>query len=811
MSVIKRENSDTNDNNASTTPEINKSSMEILSELFSTFDAEFPVIVKEEKKDKTEEGHKKSKKSKKKHKHKDKKHKKKSKKRKRSSSASSSSDSSEVDLAQILIKEEKDKADKRIKIEGTSISLEIPNRIAELKSKLKNIKDKLAVKEEANKDEIKYEEGEVSDLEASNTEYKAKEIKKESKHGIIKKEITKLKTEVKKETSSEKKEKIKYEDGEITDSEGSKKEYKSKEKKKESKSKKRSHSSRDRSPSKEKELRKDDLRHKVRKHSSSDSHRSRRHDRDRDSHNTEDLHKHRDRHKSSYRDKSYDTYESRSRHREEYKDDGFYRHRDKERSKDSDRVSKSDKWFMRERYRGYSRDRSRIRDNEESSSSSRIDKKKLLEIARRNAITMMKSGSVPGAQNLGSIAQEKMIAAIKSGGKTIEELTDFCKSLSKKEQLGELSSLSEKEDSDNDEPFHHPFLIKDRPTSITMNIKNSVPLPTKTTQERTTELRMQFPVSSGQQHRVNEEWVPVPTPKKPAAAAAVVPEPVPKPSVEVPSSAPLALPPPLPAEVPLPPPPLPKSFPDMSVVPLNTMPGPQVFPAVPDVPSMSSQVDISSIVSQRLTAMRKLQENPHDSQALTEIYRSNKEVQSWAQSKQNFGQFTGTTGAQILSQAELSSGYQAWAKKDQLQTAAPVSGGMGMHLLQKMGWKPGEGLGKEKTGTLEPLLLEVKLDKKGLVADEEQKGGKKKVKGQTMKTLQGKHPVSLLGEYASKRKLGAPQYLLEFECGPDHKKNFLFKVILNGVEYKPNVASANKKEAKANAATIALQQIGLLA
>lgn len=42
-----------------------------------------------------------------------------------------------------------------------------------------------------------------------------------------------------------------------------------------------------------------------------------------------------------------------------------------------------------------------------------------------------------------------------------------------------------------------------------------------------------------------------------------------------------------------------------------------------------------------------------------------------------------------------------------------------MHLLQKMGWKPGEGLGKEKNGSLQPLLLEVKLDKKGLVADEE--------------------------------------------------------------------------------------------
>lgn len=46
---------------------------------------------------------------------------------------------------------------------------------------------------------------------------------------------------------------------------------------------------------------------------------------------------------------------------------------------------------------------------------------------------------------------------------------------------------------------------------------------------------------------------------------------------------------------------------------------------------------------------------------------------------------------------------------------------MGMHLLQKMGWKPGEGLGKQKNGTLTPLLLEVKLDTRGLVAKEEVK------------------------------------------------------------------------------------------
>lgn len=38
-------------------------------------------------------------------------------------------------------------------------------------------------------------------------------------------------------------------------------------------------------------------------------------------------------------------------------------------------------------------------------------------------------------------------------------------------------------------------------------------------------------------------------------------------------------------------------------------------------------------------------------------------MSSWANSKYVPGQFTGSTGANILSARELTSGYQAWAKK----------------------------------------------------------------------------------------------------------------------------------------------------
>ncbi|XP_068912152.1 protein Son isoform X2 [Tenebrio molitor] len=533
-----------------------KSSMEILSELFNSFDAEPPLIIKKEKSDSPG---KKPKKSKKKHKHKDKKHKKKEKKKKREHSPSS--DKTEIDLAEILIKQEKESSEQKIRIEGTDLSFNIK------KEKESKCEKKNEVKGKMTSNGKNLEDGEVQS-ENSSDERKHKKRKHKSDH------------------DKGKKRKKEEESGENL------------------------------------QLKIDDLRNKIKGGHTSRS-------KDRRSRSREKRSKSREDDFYRKREKSR---EHRSREREKYKD---VDHKNKRNGRGNSFYKEDDFWGKDRHRSRHDRERDRRhRDRSSSRDSSHIDKKKLLEIARKNAIQMMKSGSLPGALTLGPQAQEKVIAAIKAGGKTIEELTDFCKTLSKKEELGELSSNTEGNgsDSDTDKPFHHPFQIKDRPTSITMNIKNSVPLPIKSTQERTSELRLQFPVSSGQLHRKTEnEWVPV-SPKK-----SQEPVPVPKP-VEAPAV----------KEV------------KENATPAAVVPGPQVFPqAATDL----SAVDIGSIVSQRLTAIRKLQENPNDVQALTQMYKSNKEMQSWAQSKQQPGQFTGTTGAQVLSHAELSAGYQAWAKK----------------------------------------------------------------------------------------------------------------------------------------------------
>lgn len=145
--------------------------------------------------------------------------------------------------------------------------------------------------------------------------------------------------------------------------------------------------------------------------------------------------------------------------------------------------------------------------------------------------------------------------------------------------------------------------------------------------------------------------------------------------------------------------------------------------------------------------------------------------------------------------------------EDILSHAPPVTEGKGMSLLKKMGWNPGEGLGKNKEGSLEPLVLDIKTDKKGLVSEGE---NSKKGVSSFLKELQGKHPVSALMELCSKRRWKPPLYTCIMDHGPPHKKLFCFKVEVNGVEYQPVNPCSNKKIAKADSAVLCLQALNVL-
>lgn len=354
-----------------------------------------------------------------------------------------------------------------------------------------------------------------------------------------------------------------------------------------------------------------------------------------------------------------------------------------------------------------------------------------------------------------------MKVAQRAGGKTIAELTAFCKKL-QEEREGDNTIVKSEEDDKTVEGeshpvAHHPFLVKEKPdiTIPPVIFPVSMNKPSLPTFDPSKPLPVQFPVSCGSKHREKESV---------DDGAAVVA--------------------------------------DVQGSTIQTQPKQEVF-----APPPTEKFDISELVAKRMEAQRKLQAQPNDIEALLTLQEIQMKMQNWCQSNVKPGQFTGELVKNLLPKEHLQGGFQAWAKKDMFQNLAPVSGGIGMKLLQKMGWKPGQVIGKRGEGHAEPITLTVKIDRKGLSAGKE-KATKKGAPA--VLDLQGKHPVSALAEYCSKRKWQLPDYSLIFDHGPAHHKQFLFKVLVNDTEYQPAVVCGNKKQAKAEAAIFALKGLGLI-
>ncbi|XP_026060508.1 LOW QUALITY PROTEIN: protein SON [Carassius auratus] len=370
------------------------------------------------------------------------------------------------------------------------------------------------------------------------------------------------------------------------------------------------------------------------------------------------------------------------------------------------------------------------------------------------------SSSTP---NLASIEEAKKKVTKQANSFSIKELTERCKKIAESKEEMAIAKPHVSDD-EEDERLIGASLKENKGIAFSLgstSIKPGVRTEAVFAKE--------FPVSSGSQHRKKEadgaygEWVPV------------------EKKVEKPSAS------------------------SSSGTEETSKNSDSVFPEAPSQP-----VDITLAVSERAVAQKRLAENPFDINAMCMLNRAQEQVDAWAQSNTIPGLFTGSTGAQVLSSDELSnSGTQAWIKKDQFLRAAPVSGGMGELLMRKMGWRSGEGLGKHREGTVEPIIIDFKTDRKGLVAEGEktQKSGNIVV----MKDLLGKHPVSALMEMCNKKKWPQPEFVMVHHSGPDHRKNFLFKVMVNGCDYQPQTASPNKKHAKAMAATVALQAMGEVA
>ncbi|XP_063954466.1 ankyrin repeat domain-containing protein 11-like isoform X1 [Lytechinus pictus] len=509
----------------------------------------------------------------------------------------------------------------------------------------------------------------------------------------------------------------------------------------------------------------------------------------------------------------------------------------------NDRYDRHSRYgYSRRRGRSYSRSRSRSRSR---SPKFKIDKKKLLEIAKANALQRMRAGELPA--NLPIPESIKKAADSYEVNESIQKFTERCKALANLQggssdddsPVNRPVGSDEEDGDESQKPFvRHPFKVKEA-GPIVLNIKNAVQIPVggKDT------LRVQFPVSSGSQHRKKEEEIIIANANDPYGQWTAVEKPKPKPDPKPPAapttkaSTTTTPQPPTPATGPAA---APATTPATQTTPAITATPPAsvtsaaaAAPAGPYVPGVTNiqppkpvaeedrvfedapgfSYDIGQIVSARLKAARALQSNPNNVEALTVLHHSQKQIRTWAHSSKKPGLFTGSTDATFLRPEQLSNPNrknQAWIKKDMFLTAAPVNTDIGRSLMHKMGWKQGEGLGKNKEGALNPLLLEIKTDRQGLVAAAEKPKKKGDVSKVIRKDLSGKHPVMALNELCNKKRWGKPNFEVVREDGPAHRKNFVFKVRIRNEEYISTVPSANKKDAKALAATVALQKMGLL-
>ncbi|RVE75028.1 hypothetical protein OJAV_G00012680 [Oryzias javanicus] len=390
-----------------------------------------------------------------------------------------------------------------------------------------------------------------------------------------------------------------------------------------------------------------------------------------------------------------------------------------------------------------------------------------------------------GQCSAAALEEVKKKVAKQANSLSIKEFTDKCRMIV--DSSGELPVAAPhvSDDEDDSKP-----LAAIQQKVISININNATLRPAVRSDAG---MAKEFPVSSGSQHRKKEgetlsaygDWVPVERAAEKATAA-------PK---KTPANPPLVKSGSAPGE--------PSAAAPDSEQAARSVESDSVFPDLPAQP-----VDITQAVAERIKAQKRLAENPNDIGAMCMLSRAQEQVDAWAQSSNVPGLFTGSTGAQVLSSEELSSsGPQAWLKKDQFLRAAPVCGGVGEFLMRKMGWRTGEGLGRNREGTVDPIVIDFKVDRKGLVAEGEKP--QKQTGGLVVtKDMMGKHPVSALIELCNKRRIMQPDFVLVHHSGPDHRKNFLFKVTVNGEDFQPQTASPNKKHAKAMAATVALQALG---
>uniref|UniRef100_A0A1I7TK83 Protein SON n=1 Tax=Caenorhabditis tropicalis TaxID=1561998 RepID=A0A1I7TK83_9PELO len=412
---------------------------------------------------------------------------------------------------------------------------------------------------------------------------------------------------------------------------------------------------------------------------------------------------------------------------------------------------------------------------------------------------------------------------------SIEDFVTYCKKLQKRQEREKRreagQAVSDHESDGETVRYKHPYAIPKDAIRINIVTATSINLaqkaitgPEEPAQLGSSQLRIVYPVSSGAVHKENAEWVPVEKEETPKSCSTEQKKHVALTSLEIDRCRAQGIPV-APVPIPkfldsiLPPPPQPPQFlpnPNDAFRP----PTPPALPSVLYIPSKEKMIlkepndipvpapsDIGKVLKQRTEAQRKVLSTPNDFEAHRALREANEQIKLWAALKSLPGEYTGTTGLRLLTADELqphNPKFHAWVKKDQFRNAAPATTGIGRMMLEKMGWRPGEGLGKDATGNVEPLVLDVKSDRKGLMAEEEmsiKQRNKVNAQNNVPVDLSTKNPVSLLMELCAKRRWDPPVFTCE-DSGAAHMKMFIWTVVINNVEYRPMCGSKQKKKEK---------------
>ena len=235
----------------------------------------------------------------------------------------------------------------------------------------------------------------------------------------------------------------------------------------------------------------------------------------------------------------------------------------------------------------------------------------------------------------------------------------------------------------------------------------------------------------------------------------------------------------------------------------------------------------SDVMSKLALAKSKLEANPYDPQAQVQlnaammeyhIYQNHKDSAyesdvDAARLKTGYdgpGLFTGENLVEPMSKEEIDSDdIRTFARPDMFMNLKPLRENFGKSIMRKYGWKEGNPLGNTGSGSIAPIELTVKTDRKGLINDRE--FIKKKPEGIAKndgpawicKVINTKNPICGIGELHQAMGIPTPIFKLVSENNGDFK----WKVHTKWGIFTPLKNTRSKKQAKSECAYQALKEI----